>query len=72
MTHARCWEASPSGLKKFLVGCRQVYCKDLALAGIMPQGGKLMEFSLVVIALSGASFMTLVGYFLARGAQDCE
>jgi hypothetical protein len=31
-----------------------------------------MEFSLVVIALSGASFMTLVGYFLARGAQDCE
>jgi hypothetical protein len=29
-----------------------------------------MEIGSVIIALSGAGFMTLVGYFLARGAQD--
>jgi hypothetical protein len=29
-----------------------------------------MEVGSLIIALSGAGFMTLVGYFLARGAVD--
>jgi len=29
-----------------------------------------MEIGTVIIALSGAGLMTLVGYFLARGVQD--
>lgn len=29
-----------------------------------------MEVGSMIIALTGAGFMTLVGYFLARGAED--